>query len=390
MNKIVIIGGIILGVLLLNGCKKENESGRIFNRKYIKVIKEARNETFFYFARNFIPGGSIAVSVKGKLVWSEGIGQASTDLEVPATRFTKFRIGQMSQILTSLAYYQLVEKGLLDPNESVSKLLPDFPEKKFPLYLQHLVDQTSGIRPPSDQELLSADLYVTLNKGIEKFSGDSLLFPPGMYQYPSNYSYNLLGAAMEQKTGETFSKIISKWVTDTLHLENTVPDNPLLTIKERSNFFNRNMIAQTMNAITIDLRSNLPSNGYLSTADDLVKLGNALLFSPVLTDSVKHKMLTPPVINNEFKASWGNGLMFLTDRQGIPFYASRGLVRGSGSILIIIPEEQIVLACLSNLNDDVEELPGLKVAFMFRDFLKGTFNKKQEAKEPADSSKTRK
>ncbi len=69
-------------LLLSAGCRKKGEPDRVFDRKYLKVIKDAREEAFFYLARNFVPGSSIALSIDGKLVWSEGMGQSSTDLEV--------------------------------------------------------------------------------------------------------------------------------------------------------------------------------------------------------------------------------------------------------------------------------------------------------------------
>ncbi len=366
------------------GCHKKHEPERVFDRKYLKVIRDARQEAYLYLVRNFIPGSSIALSIDGKLVWSEGMGQASTDLEVPADRFIKYRMGQITQVLTSLAYYRMVERNLLDPGENVWHYDSLFPAKKYPLHLQHLVDQTSGIRQPTDQEFHWRGLNGSLRQGIETFSSDTLLFPPGMYQYPTLYSYNLLGGVMEQVTGEPFQKVISRWVTDTLGLVNTLPDNPLVTIKGRSAFYDRNLVAQTIHAVTLDLRYRMPSDGYLSTAEDLVRLGNALLDSPALFDSVRRQMFTAPMINKEFRANLGNGLLFLTDRQGKPFYAARGNIIGSGALLLIFPEEKMVLGWMTNLSDEGEELPGLKIAAMFRDFLSGNYGKVEEPAKQKD------
>jgi len=373
-----VLAGLAFLLLVTSGCQQKKDPERIFDRKFMKVIHAARQEAYIFQARNFIPGGSVALSIDGKLVWSEGLGQASTDLEVPATRFTKYRMGQVTQVLTSLAYYRMAGEKVLDPGEMVWKYLPDFPEKKYQLKLQHLVDQTSGIRQPTDQEVNWRGLNTTLRKGIENFSADTLLFPPGMYQYPTIYNFTLLGAVMEEVTGHPFSKVLSQWVIDTLKLENTVPDNPLATIKGWSDFYDRNLIAQTINAVTYDLRYRMSSDGYLSTAEDLVKLGNALLSSPVLPDSIKKRMFTPPLVNNESQGSMGNGLLFLADRQGKPFYAARANVRGSAALLLIYPEEKLVLAWMTNLSDEGEELPVLRIANMFRDFLTGNYGKAAE------------
>jgi CubicO group peptidase (beta-lactamase class C family) len=211
-----------------------------------------------------------------------------------------------------------------------------------------------------------------------------------MYQYPTFFAFNILGAVMEKVSGENFIRIISKNVTDTLKMTNTCPDNPFATIKGRSAFFERNIVAQVVNSPTTDLRYKLPAEGYLSTADDLNRLGNALLFSPVLSDSLKHWMVTPPVYREDFQVPWGNGLMTLKlPDTGRPFYAARGYCKGSGAMLIILPEDKIVLAWLSNLADEIDELPGLKIAMMFRDFLHGNFGKKTAPVQPVDTTKVK-
>ncbi len=278
----------------------------------------------------------------------------------------------------------MAEAGMLDPKAEVRKYLPEFPEKNHPLMLQHLADHTSGIRQPTNEERYQRGLNMTLEKGIELFSQDTLLFPPGRYQFSTNFGFNLLGSVMEKASGKNFSEVITHWVTDTLGLEQTVPDNPLVTIRGRSAFYDRNLVAQTIHAVTLDLRHRMPSEGYLSTAEDLVSLGNALLDSPALSDSVRHRMLTAPLVNNESRGNLGNGLLFLVDRQEKPFYAARGNIIGSGALLLIYPEEKMVLGWMTNLSDEGEELPGLKIANMFRDFLAGNYGKAAETVKETD------
>jgi serine beta-lactamase-like protein LACTB len=379
MKMKIVVLNLILSVILFTGCRRsEKEPERFFDYKYKKVLKEARQEAWFYHARNFVPGSSIAVSIDGKLVWSEGIGQASTDLEVQANRHTRYRMGQITQVLTSIAYYQMVEKGKCAPTDDFRKYLPEFPEKKYAVQLKFLAAQTSGIRPPNDDESDFRGLNVNYQRAIEFLYPDTLLFEPGMYQAQSFFNFSILGAVIEKAGGEDFQKIISKNITDTLKMTSTVPDNPFITIKGRSEYFDRNVIAQVVHAVPMDIRVRLPSEGYLSTAEDLVKLGNALLFSSGLSDSVKTWMFRPPFMNENYQIKWGNGFIFLNFPDGKPFYASRGLIKGSGAILIIVPDEKIVVGWLSNLNDDTEELPALQIAMMFRDFLHGNFGKKPE------------
>ncbi|NCB07208.1 MAG: hypothetical protein EOM73_03480, partial [Bacteroidia bacterium] len=56
--QIIFLLAIFVG---LTNCKKST-SDRFYDRKYIKEIKEARKELFFYMTRNSIPGGSFAIA----------------------------------------------------------------------------------------------------------------------------------------------------------------------------------------------------------------------------------------------------------------------------------------------------------------------------------------
>src|SRR2546423_11482633 len=50
-----------------------------------------------------IPGVQVAVAVNGRLVWSEGFGDADAERKKPVTRETQFRIGSVSKPLTGPA-----------------------------------------------------------------------------------------------------------------------------------------------------------------------------------------------------------------------------------------------------------------------------------------------
>ena len=92
-------------------------------------------------------------------------------------------------------------------------------------------------------------------------------------------------------------------------------------------------------------------------------------------------MLTRPELKPGVPAITGNGLGYLQTDDGKPFYASRGNVMGSGAMLIIYPEEELVLAWIANIDDQLDELPGMKIARDFRDFINGNYDPEKE-KEP--------
>ncbi len=361
VSQILLLIAVVLG---LATCKK-NTNDIVYNKKYVKQIKEARKEMVFYLSTNRIPGAGIAVMKDGQLIYSEALGLASTDLEVPVTRDTKFRIGDVSEIFTSFIYLRMVEEGILHPDSSVQHYLPDFPKKANKISLNDLVNQMSGLREPNMEEADWRGLNVTLQKGLEQFKNDPIKTTPGLYQTPSMYQYNLLGAAMEKATNKRFNQILKEYVTDTLHLTHTVVDNPFITIKGRSNFFDRNMISQMVNATTRDLRYRAPSQGILSNAEDLVKFGDAVLHSNLLSAETKAKMFEPVPLLDSIPSTVSNAWILLRDMYGQPIYGKVGKVTGGSAAILMYPKLELVVACVTNLNSEIEEPPVFELAKPF-------------------------
>ena len=364
MRNFAAIIGILILTFVFSGCAKK-KADILYDRKYIDQIKEVRNDAVNYLVMGNIPGGNFAIAKDGKMIYSEGMGFASKDLEVLVTRETKFRIGSVSECFTALIYQMLVEKGTLVPDSSVSFYFPEFPNKQFKLTLDHLAYQTSGIRKPTVTETDWRVIDTGIQEGIGFFKNDSLLYPPGVFQDESIFNYNLLGAVMEKTTGKTYSQLLQEFITDTLNLTNTTLDNPLAVIKGRSDFYDLNFVAQLVNATFRDLRFRAPSEGLLSNAEDLVKLGNAMLDSPVISESVRESVLAPASLPGNRKTLIGKGWIAMTDKFGRKFYGRAGGVTGGSAALVVYPDEKLVLAATFNLTDKIGQFPIMEMAQKF-------------------------
>lgn len=352
---------LLLVLAMLPNCKKAENNNLIYDKQYIDEIKQIRKELSFYMRINFIPGAQIAISKNGKLIYSEGIGLASKDLDVKTTRNTKFRIGPLSELYTTLLYLKLIEDGILSPDSTIQHYMPEFPEKKYRITLDNLKNHTSGIRRLNSQESAWQGTNVTLQKGLEIFQDDELIAPPGEYQQESRLNFNLLGAIMEKTSGMPYNKLLKTYVTDTLHLDNTCPDNPYLTISGRSNFYAQNIMAQVVNALSIDMRWRAPSDGLLSSAEDLVKLSNVFLRSNYLNDSTRAHLFDPVILNNNQQAKFTNGWTIFNDRQGNSAYARKGFVHGGSAEVLLYPKEELVIALTTNLTQDRSETQVFKL-----------------------------
>ncbi len=360
MKKIIHLLLLLVLALSFTNCKKYTDK-IVYNKKYTKEIKAARKDMRFYIARNYIPGASIAVAKDGEIIYSEAMGLASKDLEVGVTRNTKYRVGDLSELFTSFIYMKLVEDGVLHPDSTVQHYFPEFPEKRYKITLKDLAYNCSGIKEEFRVSPEDWEYFTSLTHGIKLFENDSLLTPPGQFQSASQYNYNLLGVVMEKATGKHFDQILKEYLTDTLKLTNTLPDNPFRIIKGRTDFFDYNIVLTIIPAKTRDLRYSVPSRGILSNAEDLVKLGNAVLFSNYLSKETKAEMFKPIKLYNNTLSRFTNGWLNINYNHGDTLYVRGGKITGGSASILVYPKEKMVVACTSNLNVDLNDSPIFKI-----------------------------
>ncbi|HSH20780.1 MAG TPA: serine hydrolase domain-containing protein, partial [Draconibacterium sp.] len=362
---------LIIAILFSFLSCEKNTQKILYDSKYKKEIAEARKEASVFMVLNNIPGASFAIAKEGKIIYSEGMGVASKDLEVPVTRKTMFRIGDISELFTSLIYQMMVDNGTLHPDSSVQHYLPDYPksvvkENEYKLTLEQLVSHSSGLREMNMDELIWRGNNMTLERSIDNFKNDPLNFTPGWYQSPSSNNYNLLGAVMEKATGKNFPELLKSYITDTLHLSNTEVDNPFKTIVGRTDFYDINLVAQVVNATFRDMRFRAPSEGILSNAEDLVKFGNAILYSDLISSQIKERLFVPTELLGDYPATMANGWVVQKNRNNEVYYGKLGGVTGGGAVLLIIPDKKIVVAVTVNITTN-DEIPIFK---LLQPFLK--------------------
>jgi CubicO group peptidase (beta-lactamase class C family) len=318
---------------------------------------------------SFTPGTSISVSVDGEIVYSEGLGLASKELNAPVLRNTKFRIGSTSQMFTSYLVLRMQEKGLLDVDSSFYQYIPNFPKKQADFTVRQLAAQAAGFPESRNEDFQNDKELRTLKDYVKKFEKDSLIYEPDTYFLKSDYSTALLGIMAEHISKENYSKLIREMVLDTLQLENTLLDNLYAIIPGRSEFYHRDYIARLINAPETNLLPVAPALGFLSTADDLNRAAQKLLKPGFFSQDNIDLMITPHTLKTGQQLNRSFGWIAATDREGRKLTAQLGSTIGGSSAVVVYPGQKLVVSICSNLGDDMEELPLLNVASHFLDQL---------------------
>ncbi len=306
-----------------------------------------------------MPGLQVAVAVGGKLVWSEGFGYADRARKIPVTNATQFRIGSVSKPLTAAGLALLYERRQLDLDAPVQRYVLSFPEKRYPITTRELAGHLAGIRHYQDDEFRLNRHFNTVREGLEIFERDSLLFPPGTKYAYSSYGWNLIGAVIEGASGQDFLTYMSRAVFQPLGMTHTAPDRADSVIPDRAAPYDaHSLVGFTWFSLAppVDNSYKWAGGGFLSTAEDLVKFGSALLEPGFLKAQTLDLLFTSQRTTAGEPTGYGIGWFLATDSLGHRRAFHGGSAVGGTAAFGLDRDSRVVIAILANLSGASLEL----------------------------------
>jgi CubicO group peptidase (beta-lactamase class C family) len=171
-----------------------------------------------------IPGGAILVGRKGKVVEPRLFGRQGPEAGAPPIRRDSiFLLASITKPVVYMGALMLVERGLLNLSDPVTRYIPDFAaHHKEATLVQHLFTHTSGLSDmlPRDKELRAAK--APLEKFIEGAIKDTVpLFAAG-----TKWSYQSMGTLVtaeiiQRITGQKIHDYIYRQILEPLGLRST-------------------------------------------------------------------------------------------------------------------------------------------------------------------------
>lgn len=169
----------------------------------------------FAAMRDEFSGVCRIVSPAGEAVYEAAFGMASRVARLPNTPDTRFHLGSADKSFTALMVGQLVEEGRLSFETTLAEVLPDYPSAEFAraCTIRHLLAHASGLgglfdRPAYDRKLVTsrmADLFPV-------FAAEPPAFAPGTSAAYSNEGFVVLGAVIEEVTGESWYDLLERQI----------------------------------------------------------------------------------------------------------------------------------------------------------------------------------
>ena len=144
------------------------------------------------------------------------------------------------------------------------------------------------------KEYFLKDTFKTTDESLALFRDDDLLAAPGTEFHYSTHGYTVLAKIIENVTGEPFDKYMEKQFVK-LGLTNTYLDKAAPIIYNRAKYYVRDEHHRLRNAPYVDNSYKWAGGGFLSNVGDLIKFGNAMLYSYQQKDVANPKSAAPPL-----------------------------------------------------------------------------------------------
>ncbi|WP_139488400.1 serine hydrolase [Brevibacillus dissolubilis] len=178
------------------------------------------DQTVTTFMNNHrVPGLSLALAHRGRLVLSQAFGLANTATNERVTTNHLFRIASVSKPITSVAVFRLIEAGRLNlgdrvfgPNSILGNTYGTLPANSpiNQITVQHLLEHTSGWATSQDPMFtmfnLNQDELITWM--LDPANNRPLTHTPGTRFEYLNFGYLVLGRVIEQVSGQTYADYV--------------------------------------------------------------------------------------------------------------------------------------------------------------------------------------
>ena len=195
-----------------------------------------------------LAGWSVAITRRGRVVHYSHAGVTDLDTKAPVTDDNAWRIYSMSKPITSVAAMMLVERGLIDLNDPISRWIPAFAQPRVyvagsaanpgtapatePIRLWHLLTHTAGLTYGFHHAHAVDEIYrargfefgaprgVDLAGACDVWASCPLLFEPGS-EWNYSVATDVLGRVVELVSGQSLDQFLAEEITGPLGMDDT-------------------------------------------------------------------------------------------------------------------------------------------------------------------------
>jgi CubicO group peptidase (beta-lactamase class C family) len=294
---------------------------------------------------NKIPGVSLAVLRRGKIVLLKTYGLANVEHQVPVKPETIFQSGSIGKQFTAAAVMMLVQENKLSLDDRISKYFPDVPASWKDITIYHLLTHTSGLGDYPPEIDLKRDY--TEDELLAAFKKAPLDFEPGTSWNYSNVGYVTLGILIGKITGKFYGDFVKERLFQPLDMTTARVISEADIVPNRAAGY-RLVKGALKNQDWVSPSTNSTADGsYYFSILDLAKWDAALYTDKPLTQSSREKIWTPAKLSDGTTKDYGFG-WHLGNYHGHRLVFHGGAWQGFKTFIIRFLDTELTIIFLAN------------------------------------------
>lgn len=313
-------------------------------------------DSLFHDFTGDVPGASVMVIRRGKVVLRKAYGMANLEERIATTSDTHYRLASVTKQFTAAAILTLADQKKLSIDDPVRRWLPSLPSYADAVTIRHLLTHTSGLIDYEDaipsgttEQLKDADVLRLLETQAATY------FTPGTSYRYSNSGYALLALIVEKASGRRFADFLHDRIFRPLGMKTTVGhEEGVSTVVHRAYGYSREGEGwkRTDQSLTSAV---LGDGGIYTSVGELVKWIRAL-------ESGRFAEASVPRVDTDVKGvRYGFGWR-IGEHGGRRVVSHTGESMGFRNALVRFPDEHLAIIVLTNRNEGHPYEIAIKIA----------------------------
>ena len=319
-----------------------------------------------------IPGCSVAVVRRQRVVFARGFGEANIEVGSHATENTPYHIASLTKPFAAAVLMKLVESGKLDLDDEMANILKDASIQLSGSTIRGYARACERIRE------IGQDTSVPFGFLLRDYRGDSEQItvrhhlthtsqgvPGDEYRY-NGFLYGLLTWVAEEVSGKRFAELLVDNIICPLEMTQTIPSisesHRDEVVAELTKYYREGdagdfvlsewpskEILKAYESMGLNVTDRVNSAaGMISTVLDLAKFDVAMDQNLIVSEASKDLMFTPTISNNGQFLPYGLG-WFVQEHKGVKIAWHYGWAPDAySSLMLKVPDEQAALILLAN------------------------------------------
>ena len=348
MRKIILIVALFLSLNALIPIAQAESDDKI--HKIEQFVEEQREISQ-------IPGISLVIVEKGKVVYQKGFGYADVREKTPVTSNTLFELGSTSKAFTGLAILQLEKEGLLKRTDDVRNYIQwlelQYNNEPQKITINQLLHHTSGIASSSIVQIPESNAENALELTARTLLNQPLNRKPGSSFEYATINYDILGLVIETVTKQPYDLYIKQQLLEKIGMKDSFVGLHQVKSDELPTGYKIGFMKEQKYTPPI-YRGNIPAGYIISNTNDIGKWMN-LQLGYIQSDTISKEIIEESHIPDQsvepfdqdtyYASGWSivesNDKQYILHAGGNPTFSS---------YFIMQPEKQLGVAILSNMD----------------------------------------